>query len=1141
MLRRTTGAIPQDHSPWWGENYISDPHATPWQWGVSTNGTIQEGIDVASDTVQDTINVADGTYTIANKITVDKQGLTITGNTAYPENVVVQYNPAANSLIFDMRASNVKVEGIKTTNGKSGFWFDQSGVTGCTISHCIIDTVNEYGIYMKNGGSGHTIEHNTISYTGQTYAGAPAVLIENSLNIKVDSNTLSSISDKGIYVRVCAASSVAERVEVTNNIISGCAYPCIQVYQSPYTIIDGNTISSTSDKGINIIGPNANSVAERVEVTNNIISECPWSAILVTHDKYTYIHGNTIGPTGDKGISIANGENINNAGERIEVSGNTITRTKWPGIQVAYEVPYTYIYDNILTECNYYGGDGTGDWDYASIHVDKNCPNTIIDNNTVSDGINGIQIWSDNCTVTNNTIYNMGLTYADTKGTGDGTYYNSGIIIGSNWLTNNLKPTGTTITGNSIYDNYHGLYVRDYATLSPDDNSVLSVTAEENWWGSATGPTHTSNSTDTGDAVSDNVDYSPWWGANYVGDSHTNPWIWYVNSSNDSTIQEGVNAAITADTVKISSESYTGAVDIDKDLTAQLLGDVTSTGSFTNTSGTLDINNTTLSVNGNFTNLAIVNTSTGNIDIIADAITPGTMNAGLGNVTLETTVGGIAGGTKAIAGNILSLTSTGAIGTSDAKLNTTAGTINATANGAIYITEEDGATLSSIDSSVGNGTIDISSTIANLLIGTIDSGSGDINLTANSGSLLDSTSLIEGGIISLTATAGAIGSNDAYLNIAKNTKVNATSTGAGNDIFLNRTSGDIALGTISSNDDVTVKTTTTGDIIDNSSDITADLLTFTLAGAIGADGSPINTTTTMLSATASDGDIYIAESDDVALNLLSALSNYINVIAGGEITDNNGGTNNIIATSLLLDSATGLGSGDALETEVSNLAAGVTDTSATGNIKISNTGNLTLKDLASCGYAVKNFGSGSIDISAASTLTIASPVYASGGGINLSASENIEAGIITTSGNISLNALGGSITDADGNSNISGGNVFISAQDNIGLDGPLNISTTGSLTTEISNSGGYVFIPGHVARFPSIGVSTKGNLEFAMPPAYLLEQYQMNSSLVGGPVFFYHPLAEIGMYQALASDEDMYRFIDGRLEVADPALLPFLP
>jgi parallel beta-helix repeat protein len=439
-------APPPPPSEVWVDDDYTEGSCGGHTWGYDAFATIQEGIDAVSGS---TVNVADGIYTITSKILVDEE-VTITGNISNPENVVVQYSPAADSLMFDIRANNVTIEGIKTTGGKSGFWFDQSAVTGCTISHCIVDSVGAYGIYMKNGGSGHTIEYTTIQNTGQTYAGAPAVLVENCLNVTINGNTFSSISDKGIFVTVCNATNAAERVKVTGNILSGCAYPCIQVYQSPYTYVYSNTISSTSDKGINIIGPNASSQAARVIVEGNNISGCPWEGILVTHDRYTYIYNNTITSTGDKGITVGNGENVTSSAERIIVEGNNVSGTKYPGIQVAWGIDYTYIHDNTLSGCNYYGADGSGDWDYASIHVAENCENTVVDSNDVSDGINGIQIWADNCTVTNNEVYDMGKTYSDTKTTADGTYYNSGIIVGSNWLTNNFKPTGTTTPVNHL-------------------------------------------------------------------------------------------------------------------------------------------------------------------------------------------------------------------------------------------------------------------------------------------------------------------------------------------------------------------------------------------------------------------------------------------------------------------------------------------------------------------------------------------------------------------------------------------------------------------------------------------------------------------------------------------------------------------
>jgi parallel beta-helix repeat protein len=419
--------------------------------------TISTAITAATVADGDTIIVADGTYIITVAINVNKE-VTITGNIDNPESVLVKYSSTVTDKnCFDITVDNVKVQGIKAINGKRGFYLN--GVTGCKVSNCIV----------------------------------------------------SSCADQGIYVRLCTATSEAERVEVTSNVISDCGntwnVACIQVYQSPYTYVYNNTISSTDDKGINIWGPNATNQAEMVIVEGNIISGCPWPAIQVIHDRYTYIYNNTISSCDDKGISIANGENVGSSAQRIVVEGNTVSGTKWPGIQVSYGIDYTYIHNNTVTGCNYYGGDGTGDWDYASIHVDSGCENTVVDGNTVSDGINGIQLWSDDCTVTNNEIYDMGLTYKNTKTTIDGTYYNSAILYGDMYGVN--MPTSATISNNNIHDNYWGLFVISTYTGT--------VTAKNNWWGHASGPSGEGGRKNKagkiigkGDAVSLWVDWDPW-------------------------------------------------------------------------------------------------------------------------------------------------------------------------------------------------------------------------------------------------------------------------------------------------------------------------------------------------------------------------------------------------------------------------------------------------------------------------------------------------------------------------------------------------------------------------------------------------------------------------------------------------------
>lgn len=90
-----------------------------------------------------------------------------------------------------------------------------------------------------------------------------------------------------------------------------------------------------------------------------------------------------------------------------------------------------------------------------------------------------------------------------------------------------------TITNNTINDNGDGVVVKDYVNgggtpshsgLAINNNSITSnttfgvnvengseVDAANNWWGASTGPTHASNPGGSGDAVSDNVSFSPWY------------------------------------------------------------------------------------------------------------------------------------------------------------------------------------------------------------------------------------------------------------------------------------------------------------------------------------------------------------------------------------------------------------------------------------------------------------------------------------------------------------------------------------------------------------------------------------------------------------------------------------------------------
>lgn len=70
------------------------------------------------------------------------------------------------------------------------------------------------------------------------------------------------------------------------------------------------------------------------------------------------------------------------------------------------------------------------------------------------------------------------------------------------YATGNANPI---INSNDIFDN------SDYGVYNRDESFVIDATM--NWWGDDSGPQHETNSTGTGDAVSDAVDFDPWEGA----------------------------------------------------------------------------------------------------------------------------------------------------------------------------------------------------------------------------------------------------------------------------------------------------------------------------------------------------------------------------------------------------------------------------------------------------------------------------------------------------------------------------------------------------------------------------------------------------------------------------------------------------
>ncbi|MFH1338947.1 MAG: filamentous hemagglutinin N-terminal domain-containing protein [Candidatus Omnitrophota bacterium] len=163
---------------------------------------------------------------------------------------------------------------------------------------------------------------------------------------------------------------------------------------------------------------------------------------------------------------------------------------------------------------------------------------------------------------------------------------------------------------------------------------------------------------------------------------------------------------------------------------------------------------------------------------------------------------------------------------------------------------------------------------------------------------------------------------------------------------------------------------------------------------IGTSDFPIKTDVANLSAEidpgSAGGDIYIQGIADLTITTITTPSGTVRLSASGSILDDGDNDTKITATNLILFAATGIGSGDALETQVSYLQA---TNSTSGDIEIINTGSLDLQDLATLGYAVKNLGTGNITIEAsgddATSIYVYAPIETTAGDISLTATNTV--------------------------------------------------------------------------------------------------------------------------------------------------------
>jgi hypothetical protein len=526
-----TGVPVSDHvdfTPWL---------ATPWPsevW-VSTTGddsnlgtqtepfaTIQKGVDAVPS--GGTVHVAAGSY--AEKIAINK-GLTLAGDPGDSS-----AGPGLNAPVLDGSTLGPNVGAIKIMGGVShlvveGFEIRNYGTSGGA-------NTDENGVtcwpYLSSSPSVTTsdvqIRDNYIHHVG--YAG---VLTGNGWGSRTDTQ---GVHDGWVVARNIIENFGAYAVDlenagnsqITDNVISGGTTYGINVIA--LTTVDSGAITVS---GVTVSGNQFNDwgVTQGYAAVNMFAWIDNGATSATSTVRSITVTGNTI--TGSSRAIIAWGSiGLGTTGtvtvRDLTITDNVINVNNPSGVGYAVDlrdVAGTSTLDG--NEITVTGTIGSGGTYFHGVGVRGGSTGTW---SIVNNQLNGNNVGADS----------VGILLKDTLPA------SAVLNIESNTITEFAKgirsdafASGTTVT-------VHLNNIAGNSAYGIDNGAGALIDAESNWWGSATGPTHSSNSGGTGDTVSDNVDFTPWLGGESTTETVTNGVV-DATATADSTVGVTGTATVT--------------------------------------------------------------------------------------------------------------------------------------------------------------------------------------------------------------------------------------------------------------------------------------------------------------------------------------------------------------------------------------------------------------------------------------------------------------------------------------------------------------------------------------------------------------------------------------------------------------------
>lgn len=367
------------------------------------------------------------------------------------------------------------------------------------------------------GNAFATVEDGVAGVAGSTVNVAPGTYTP-AAKITIDKVGLLLIGPQaGVDPRPSAGTTRIPGDPSTEAIIDGGGMSTILYIDADDVIIEGLEIRNGSG---DLITSPSSTTQYRPVVRYNIIHDSSGDeGIQLKNVVDALIEYNHVYNTGGDGINIG----YDSIGGTIQY--NEVHDIYSPDAAIyIYGTPNVTIKGNLVYDVHNNDGIKLGSKNGA----DASKTGGLIQQNTVHDTAqDGIAVYMSNVDVEGNEVYNS---------TGEnGAIYLAWAITGIS-LTRNVVHDNTLDPGK--WGNPAGILIGtavDTANVAIHYNSItgntpfgisnltgVDVDATLNWWGNGEGPTHASNTnTTTGDAVSDNVIYSPWLGTNPDGDTGT--------------------------------------------------------------------------------------------------------------------------------------------------------------------------------------------------------------------------------------------------------------------------------------------------------------------------------------------------------------------------------------------------------------------------------------------------------------------------------------------------------------------------------------------------------------------------------------------------------------------------------------------